>query len=262
MVTNVLPMQSLVYHVNKLLWMFSSSKSNRDRQSQTYRQRCSDVGNPFYLLSVPLDRYRKSLKLWNRSVSSTKKHQHKPKACRHTSTTVRTPYLPRGRSCDPMTRVLFFKISCFLQRCPHSVSNSTTYWLPREWTGTETAWDGGLCPFSDLTPLSSPPLSHTLFTSFPFPLSFCLGMTERLGVGMRVVLLLLVCLNGSDPAESIKFTQEFKPASHKHRLRLLIAPFPLSSAHLRANSPTEIKPAIPRKTCLEHIQPLNQEKNY
>lgn len=120
-----------------------------------------------------------------------------------TAATPRQPHkrltFPGGRSCDPMTHVLS-KIACFLQRRPNSVSNSTTYWLPREWTGTETAWDGGLCPFND-PPLfshqSSPPLSHTLFTSFPFPLSFCLGITVRLGAGMCVVLLLLVCLNGS-----------------------------------------------------------------
>lgn len=54
----------------------------------------------------------------------------------------------------------------------------------------------GGCVRSTIPP-SSPPLSHTLFTSFPFPLSFCLGITVRLGAGMCVVLLLLVCLNGS-----------------------------------------------------------------
>lgn len=175
----------------------SDRASQRDRQSQTYRQRSSDVGNPFYLLSLPLDRYPESLKPWNCSVSSTEKHQHKLKACRHTSTTAQTSYLPRGRSCDPMTRVLS-KISCFLQCRPHSVSNSTTYWVPREWTGTETAWDGG-CVRSAISPLFSSPLllpSPTLFlppSPSPFP-----SVSEwlRLGAGMCVILLLLVCLNG------------------------------------------------------------------
>lgn len=241
MVINVLLMQTLVYHVNKLLWMFRQSKSKRDRQSQTYRQRSSDVGNPFYLLSLPLDRYPESLKPWNCSVSSTEKHQHKLKACRHTSTTAQKSYLPMGRSCDPMTRVLS-KISCFLQRRPHSVSNSTTYWVPREWTGTETAWDGG-CVRSAISPLFSSPLPHSFYL-LPLP-PFLLSRNDWDWEQECVWFYSFwsVWTVWYDPAESTKFTQEFKPASHKHRLRPLITPFPQSSAHLRANSPAEINSA-------------------
>jgi len=209
----------------------------KHRQSERQQQRCSDVGNPFHLLSLPLNRHRDSLKRLG-------KHHTNLKTCTATPRqALQRLTFPGGRSCDPMTHVLS-KISCFLQRRPHSVSNSTTYRLPREWTGTETACDGGLCPFNDPpTPLLSPILSHTPFNSFPFPLPVCLGIAVRLGARMRVVLLLLVCLNGSG------MTLRRASNLHKNSNPPLTKTDPAHFSHLYSRAPptshtfpTELRP--------------------
>lgn len=227
-------MQTLVYHVNTLLWMFR--QKDRASQTETDKVRRTDSAVQmweilficFLCLSTDIET------LWSYE-TALKSINTNPK----TAATPRQPHkrltFPGGRSCDPMTHVLS-KIACFLQRRPHSVSNSTTYWLPREWTGTETARDGGLCPFND-PPLFSSPLPHSLYL---LPLPPFLLPRNHCAIGSRNVcgsapfgLSEWLCY---DPAESIKFTQEFKPTSHKHRPRPLLTPLPQSSAHLRATS--------------------------
>ncbi len=180
MVINVLPMQTLVYNVNKLLWMFRQSKSKRDkvRRTDSAVQMWEILFICFLCLSTDIQ------SLWSRETAACLL----PKSINTNSKPAATPQQPHKRLTfpwgDPVTQwhASFLKshVSCSAVHIPSPTPQHTESHV----SGRELKQLGMGAVSVQRSPPSSPPLSHTLFTSFPFPLSFCLGMTE---IGSRNV---------------------------------------------------------------------------
>jgi len=182
-------MQTLVYHVNKLLWMFRQSKPNTDKVRAAALFRCGKSFSSAFSASQQTSRLSEA----------ARKTSHKPKKHAPPHLDKRSNVLP-SQGGDPVTQwhtsSLKSHVSCSAVHIPSQTPQHTDSHV----SGRELKQlVMGVCVRSTIPPpLFSHQSSPTLpLTPSPSPFPSVSGSLWDWEQECRVVLLLLVCLNGS-----------------------------------------------------------------